>query len=78
MLALSAGFLLGFYGFEANMEQAPDTLNGIVMLMSVIPASIAFLTAFVTLFYKIDYKLEQELEATMAQNAAERSAQNPA
>lgn len=74
----SAGFLLGFYGFEANMEQAPDTLNGIVMLMSVIPASIAFLTAFVTLFYKIDYKLEQELEATMAQNAAERSAQNPA
>ena len=74
----SAGFLLGFYGFEANMEQAPDTLNGIVMLMSVIPASIAFLTAFVTLFYKIDYKLEQELEATMAQNAAERSTQNPA
>jgi len=61
-----------------NMEQAPDTLNGIVMLMSVIPASIAFLTAFVTLFYKIDYKLEQELEATMAQNAAERSTQNPA
>ena len=73
----SAGFMLGFYGFEANMEQAPDTLNGIVLLMSIIPASIAFLTAFVTLFYKIDYKMEKELEETISRNSAERAEKKP-
>ena len=55
------------------MEQAPDTLNGIVFLMSIIPASIALLTAFVTLFYKIDYKMEKELEETNSRNSAERA-----
>ena len=73
----SAGFMLGFYGFEANMEQSPDTLNGIVLLMSIIPASVAFLTAFVTLFYKIDYKMEKELEETISRNSAERAEKKP-
>jgi len=69
--------MLGFYGFEANMVQAPDTLNGIVLLMSIIPASIALLTAFVTLFYKIDYKMEKELEETISRNSAERAEKKP-
>ncbi len=69
--------MLGFYGFEANMGQAPDTLNGIVLLICIIPTSIAFPTAFVSLFDKVEYKTEKELEETISRNSAERAEKKP-
>ena len=34
------GWVLAYYGFVANQPQTPETLNGIVLLMSIIPAVI--------------------------------------
>ncbi|MGD8781347.1 MAG: MFS transporter [Ignavibacteria bacterium] len=61
-----AGWLLALFGFVANQEQSPETLNGIRLMMSFIPAVgslVAFIAAF---FYKLDddtmKKIELELQ----------------
>jgi GPH family glycoside/pentoside/hexuronide:cation symporter len=68
-----AGWLLEWYGFQANVDQAPTTLNGIVLLMSVVPGAILVFTAACTFIYRIDRKMEQELRAAVVQHAAERN-----
>lgn len=60
-------WLLSFFGFVANVEQSPDTLQGLRLIMSLIPAGVAMLAAGVVLFYKIDAKTEKEMEAAMAE-----------
>jgi GPH family glycoside/pentoside/hexuronide:cation symporter len=66
-----AGYLLALYGFKANIEQAPDTLNGIRLLMSFIPAAVGIVTAAMVYFYKIDRKMEMEIEQAVLQHRAE-------
>jgi GPH family glycoside/pentoside/hexuronide:cation symporter len=61
-----AMYLLGYYGFVANQSQSPETVQGLRLLMSWIPAAFAFLTAGAVLLYKIDGKMEQEMEAAIA------------
>lgn len=62
-----AGWLLALYGFKANIVQAPETLNGIILMMSLIPAFGSFMAAILMYFYKLDSKrmnlIENELEA---------------
>ena len=57
-------------GFQANVEQVPETLRGIVWLMSFIPAGLSVLTAAGVFFYKIDLKLEHEMEAALRNSSA--------
>lgn len=47
-------WLLAYYGFQANMVQAPTTLFGIKMLISLLPAAASALTALVALFYTLN------------------------
>ena len=68
----AAGWMLAWFGFKANLEQAPDTLHGIVLLMGVVPAAIAALTAVGVLFYKIDGAMEKEIEAAVLKHAASK------
>lgn len=57
------------YGFVANQEQAPETIQGMRLLMSLIPAGIALLTAAAIYFYRIDAKTEREMEQAIAAQA---------
>ncbi|MCF8359882.1 MAG: MFS transporter [Prolixibacteraceae bacterium] len=60
-------WLLAFYGFKANIEQMPETINGIKYMFSIFPGIGALLSAFFIYFYKLDDKtmlrIEKDLEA---------------
>jgi GPH family glycoside/pentoside/hexuronide:cation symporter len=58
-------FLLGWFGFVANQQQTPETIQGLRLIMSWIPAAAAVLAGVAVFFYKIDAKTEKELEAAM-------------
>lgn len=60
-----AGYLLAMFGFVANQDQSPETLNGIKLMMSFIPAVgslIAFIAAF---FYELDDNTMHNIEADL-------------
>lgn len=57
-----AGILLAAFGYKANMEQAPEALAGIKLLMSVVPAIGAVLATVLLVFYTLDEKKMKEIE----------------
>jgi glycoside/pentoside/hexuronide:cation symporter, GPH family len=68
-------WLLAAFGFVANQEQTPETLHGLHLIMSLIPAGLTLLAAGAALFYPITAKVEREMEAAML--AEERAASAP-
>ena len=66
-----AGWLLAWFGFVPNEVQAPDTLNGIRMMMSFIPAVGSLIATIAAFFYELDddtmKNIELELEARKAE-----------
>jgi GPH family glycoside/pentoside/hexuronide:cation symporter len=70
-----AGILLGYYGFQANMEQTTETLHGILMLIAVIPAVIALSSCVIMFFYRLDDDTMQQIERDL--NARKAAEQNP-
>ena len=50
------------YGFKANLVQSTETLNGIILMMSLIPAGGSLLAAILMYFYKLDPKKMNEIE----------------
>jgi GPH family glycoside/pentoside/hexuronide:cation symporter len=65
-----AGWLLAMFGFVANVEQSPETLQGMRMMMSFIPAVGSLIATVAAFFYELDdgtmKKIEQDLEARKA------------
>lgn len=59
-------YLLAYFGFIANENQLPDTLHGLRLIMSLIPAAFALLAAIAVLFYRIDAKVEREMELAVS------------
>jgi GPH family glycoside/pentoside/hexuronide:cation symporter len=59
-------YLLAYFGFIANQDQSPETIQGLRLIMSLIPAVFAVLAGGAVFFYKIDSKTEQEMEKAMA------------
>jgi GPH family glycoside/pentoside/hexuronide:cation symporter len=59
-------WMLAFYGYEPNQAQSEESIFGIKMLMSIIPAVIAVLCIIPLLFYKLDEKklavIEEDLK----------------
>ena len=47
------GWLLAYYGFEANVEQTVETQNGIRMMLSILPAIGAILSVVFISFYPL-------------------------
>ncbi|MCF7802954.1 MAG: MFS transporter [Candidatus Marinimicrobia bacterium] len=68
------GWVLGFYGFVPNVAQTPDTLHGIVLLMSAYPAIIGILGGSLMLFYPLTndmmIEIEEDLEGRRGDDAA--------
>jgi len=56
------GILLAAFGYQANMEQAPEALTGIKLLMSVVPAIGAVLATVLLVFYTLDEKKMKQIE----------------
>lgn len=54
------GWLLGYFGFQANEVQTEETLSGIRMFLSFFPAIGAFVSALFIFFYPLD---ERRVEA---------------
>ncbi|HEX9152549.1 MAG TPA: MFS transporter [Flavobacterium sp.] len=61
----ATGWLLGYYGFQANIEQTAVTQNGIQLMLSILPAAAAVISVLFILFYPLTEKklqiIEQEL-----------------
>ncbi len=55
-------WILAFYGYESNKAQSEESIFGIKMLMSFIPAIIAILCVIPLFFYKLDEKKLQLIE----------------
>jgi GPH family glycoside/pentoside/hexuronide:cation symporter len=62
-----AGFLLAIFGFVANQEQSQETLDGIKLMMSFIPAVGSLIATIAAFFYELDddtmHKIEADLDA---------------
>ncbi|NQT24115.1 MFS transporter [candidate division KSB1 bacterium] len=57
-----AGFLLAGFGFKANVEQTPEALKGILLMMSLIPAVGSIVAMVAAIFYKLDDKTMEKIE----------------
>ncbi len=65
-------WLLAFYGFKANVEQAPETINGIKVMLSIIPGIAALISGLFMYAYQLSDKhvkqICEELEVRRAKN----------
>ena len=63
--------LLAAFGYQANVAQTPQALQGIKMLFSVLPAGFLLLCGVTMLFYPISesllVRIEQDLKAREGQ-----------
>lgn len=54
--------ILGFFGYIANTEQTPESLQGIRMSMTIVPAAIAMAGLVFLFFYKLSDAKVREIE----------------
>ena len=66
------GWLLAYFGFIANVPQTPETLNGIILMMSFIPAIGSMIAAIAAFFYPLDDTTMQKIEKDLAERASEQ------
>jgi GPH family glycoside/pentoside/hexuronide:cation symporter len=60
-----AGWLLAYYGYQANIAQNAGTLFGIRLMVSVLPAVGCLLTVAAALFYNLDATLLERIAADL-------------
>jgi len=65
-----AGYLLAYYGFQANVVQTVGSLLGIRLLVSLIPAVASLLAVAAIFFYAIDEKLQKQISVDLAERRA--------
>ncbi len=61
-----AGYLLVYYGYQPNVAQTPEAIQGLRLMMSVIPSALALGAAALVLTYGIDLKLERQIESELS------------
>ncbi len=57
-----AGWLLAYFGFKANVEQTAESVHGIVLMMSLVPAVGSLIAGAMMYFYKLDDKFMKQIE----------------
>ena len=67
------GWLLAFYGFQANVDQSAEAQTGIKMMLSFLPAIGALLSAIFIFFYQ----LSDSYMAKISQELTDRRAEQP-
>ena len=58
----SAGWLLSYYGYQANQAQSQETLDGMVHIFATFPAVCGLICAGLVLLYKLDSKRILEIQ----------------
>jgi glycoside/pentoside/hexuronide:cation symporter, GPH family len=69
----ATGWLLGYYGFQANVEQTAVTQNGIQLMLSILPAVAAAISVLFILFYPLS---EEKLETIEKELGNKRNTTN--
>ena len=69
------GWLLGYYGYAADVAQAPRALHGITLLFSVLPGVFALLSGLAIFFYPLEEPQVKQIERELA---ARKTAGTPA
>ena len=69
------GWLLSFFGFQANAIQSLETINGIKMFLSLLPAVAAFISVIFIVFYPLG---ESKMKDIMEQLNLKRTIKNEA
>lgn len=57
-------------GFQANVAQTPESLHGLVLLMSVVPAALGVVSILIVLFYPLNEKKVTEMGQELAARRA--------
>jgi GPH family glycoside/pentoside/hexuronide:cation symporter len=57
-----AGRLLAGVGFQPNVEETPEVLHGLVLLMSLIPAAVGAILLALVVCYPLNEKRFAEIE----------------
>lgn len=65
-------WLLAFYGFKPNIDQAPETINGLKIMLSFIPGVAAFLSAVFIFFYQLSDKRVIEITGDLETKRANK------
>ena len=65
-----AGWLLAYFGYVPNVALGPETIHGIVLMVSVIPAIAAMIAVAGLWFYELDEPLVQQICHDLAQRRA--------
>ena len=55
------GWLLSFFGFQANEVQSPEAINGIKMFLSILPAIAAVVSVLFVCFYPLGENKVKEI-----------------
>jgi Na+/melibiose symporter-like transporter len=72
------GFLLSIYGYDAGAkQQAPNAINGIMLLFTVIPGVGYLITAGVVRLMKVDRNLMRTIQADLALRRAHSHHESP-
>jgi sugar (Glycoside-Pentoside-Hexuronide) transporter len=66
------GWLLGYFGFRANEIQSAETITGIKMFLSFLPAVGTFLSVIFIYFYPLSEKKLEEITRKLEQKRAEK------
>lgn len=61
----SAGWLLAFYGYEANVAQSVTTQEGLRLMLSIIPGAGALISAICMIFYKLNDSYMNKISAEL-------------
>ena len=62
-----SGLLLAYIGYVANAEQTPNTIHGLIIIMSFIPAVSKLLVVAILKFYPLDQKRLDEIQPLLKQ-----------
>jgi Na+/melibiose symporter-like transporter len=65
-----AGWLLAKFNFQPNVAQSPETLTGIKLMMSYIPAGATIVAVIAALFYELDDRTMEKIENELAERKA--------
>ncbi len=70
----AAGYLLAFYGYQANVAQTPEAIAGLRAMMSWIPSLIGLFGAGIAMMYGINRKVEARIAADLHARKISREA----
>ncbi|GHC03565.1 MFS transporter [Cerasicoccus arenae] len=70
-----SGWLLGYFGYVANQQQTPETINGIRLLFSVLPGVLAIANGIILIWYPLS---DDDVSSIEAELKVRRELSNPA